>query len=118
MCRRDPKPPTELSAVQQGGSSCFAFVHRIDRHARARIGSVLKSQGLVYHQTVTFVTDGRDTVRSWSPIATSSPTRGIGADTASNFVLDCRISTLVARDDASLSPRFVVVSGNDAELDK
>jgi hypothetical protein len=51
--------------VQQGGSSCFAFVHRLDRHARARIGSVLKSQGLVYHQPVTFVTDGGDTVRSW-----------------------------------------------------
>jgi hypothetical protein len=53
------------STVQQGGSSCFAFVHRLDRHARARIGSVLKSQGLVYHQPVTFVTDGGDTVRSW-----------------------------------------------------
>jgi hypothetical protein len=53
------------STVQQGGSNCFAFVHRIDRHARARIGSVLKSQGLVYHQPVTFVTDGGDTVRSW-----------------------------------------------------
>jgi hypothetical protein len=53
------------SMVQQGGSSCFAFVHRLDRHARARIGSVLKSQGLVYHQPVTFVTDGGDTVRSW-----------------------------------------------------
>jgi hypothetical protein len=53
------------STVQQGGSSCFAFVHRLDRHARARIRSVLKSQGLVYHQPVTFVTDGGDTVRSW-----------------------------------------------------
>jgi hypothetical protein len=53
------------STVQQGGSSCFAFVHRLDRHARARIGSVLKSQGLVYHQPVSFVTDGGDTVRSW-----------------------------------------------------
>src|SRR5258708_15312860 len=53
------------SPVQQGGSSCFAFVHRLDRHALARIGSVLKSQGLVYHQPVTFVTNGGDTVRSW-----------------------------------------------------
>ena len=53
------------STVQQGSSSCFAFVHRLDRHARARIGSILKSQGLVYHQPVTFVTDGGDTVRSW-----------------------------------------------------
>ena len=55
---------TENSDVDKGGSSCFAFVHRFDRHARARIGSVLKSQGLVYHQPVTFVTDGGDTVRS------------------------------------------------------
>ncbi|MGA2190606.1 MAG: hypothetical protein ABSH33_18965 [Steroidobacteraceae bacterium] len=53
------------STVQQGGSRCFAFVHRLDRHARTRIGSVLKSQGLVYHQPITFVTDGGDTVRSW-----------------------------------------------------
>jgi hypothetical protein len=53
------------STVHQGGSSCFAFVHRLDRHARARIGSVLKSHGLVYRQPVTFVTDGGDTVRSW-----------------------------------------------------
>jgi hypothetical protein len=53
------------SSVQDGASSCFAFVHRLDRHARARIGTVLKSQGLVYHQPVTFVTDGGDTVRSW-----------------------------------------------------
>jgi hypothetical protein len=49
--------------VRRGG--CFAFVHRLDRHARTRIGSVLKSQGLVYHQLVTFVTDGGDTVLSW-----------------------------------------------------
>jgi len=40
-------------------------VQRADKHARARIGSLLKSQGLVYHQPVTFVTDGGDTVRSW-----------------------------------------------------
>jgi hypothetical protein len=53
------------STVQKGSSSCFAFVHRLDRHARARIGSALKSQGLVYHQPVTFVTDVGDTVRSW-----------------------------------------------------
>jgi hypothetical protein len=53
------------STVQQGTSSCFAFVHRLDRHARARIGAVLRSQGLVYHQAVTFVTDGGETVRSW-----------------------------------------------------
>jgi hypothetical protein len=53
------------STVQPGESRCFAFVHRFDRHARARIGAVLKSQGVVYHQSVTFVTDGGDTVRSW-----------------------------------------------------
>jgi hypothetical protein len=53
------------STVQEGGSRCFAFVHRVDRHACARIGTVLQSQGLVYHQPVTFVTDGGDTVRSW-----------------------------------------------------
>jgi hypothetical protein len=41
------------STVQQGTSSCFAFVHRLDRHARARIGAVLRSQSLVYHQAVT-----------------------------------------------------------------
>jgi hypothetical protein len=53
------------STVQPGESRCFAFVHRFDRHARARIGAVLKSQGVIYHQSVTFVTDGGDTVRSW-----------------------------------------------------
>ena len=53
------------SMVQEGRSDCFAFVQRTDKHAKARIGSVLKSQGLVYHQPVTFVTDGGDTVRSW-----------------------------------------------------
>jgi len=53
------------SMVQDGRSDCFAFVQRTDKHARARIGSLLKSQGLVYHQPVTFVTDGGDTVRSW-----------------------------------------------------
>jgi hypothetical protein len=42
------------STVQQGGSQCFAFVHRVDRHARERIGAVLRSQGIVYHQSVTF----------------------------------------------------------------
>jgi hypothetical protein len=53
------------SMVQDGRSDCFAFVQRTDKHARARIGSLLKSQGMVYHQPVTFVTDGGDTVRSW-----------------------------------------------------
>ena len=32
---------------------------------RGRVGAVLKSQGIVYHQPVTFVSDGGDAVRSW-----------------------------------------------------
>lgn len=50
-----------IATVQKGLSRCFAFVHRLDRHARARVGSVLKSQGLAYHQPVAIVTHGRAT---------------------------------------------------------
>jgi hypothetical protein len=43
-----------------------------------RIGSVLKSQGFVYHQLVTFVTDDGDTVRSWPKRLHPQPEHVIG----------------------------------------
>lgn len=56
---------TGKSTAEQSGSKCFAFVHRVDRHAKQRMGQVFRAQGMVYHQPVTFVSDGGETVRSW-----------------------------------------------------
>jgi hypothetical protein len=56
---------TGRSTVEAGTSKCFAFVQRIDRHAEPRMCWLFKDQGMVYHQPVTFVSDGGETVRSW-----------------------------------------------------
>jgi hypothetical protein len=56
---------TGKSTIEQSGSKCFAFVHRIDRHAKTRMCRVFRAQGMVHHQPVTFVSDGGETVRSW-----------------------------------------------------
>ena len=49
---------TGRSTVEAGTSKCFAFVQRIDRHAEPRMCRLFKDQGMVYHQPVTFVSDG------------------------------------------------------------
>ena len=56
---------TGKSTVEEGGSKCFALVQRIDRHAEARMCRIFKDQAMVFHQPVTFVSDGGETVRGW-----------------------------------------------------
>ena len=56
---------TGKSTVEEAGSKCFAFVHRVDRHAEHRMCRLFRAQGMVCHQPVTFVSDGGETVRSW-----------------------------------------------------
>ncbi|MEO7207690.1 MAG: ISKra4 family transposase [Steroidobacteraceae bacterium] len=56
---------TGKSSVEDGGSKCFAFVQRVDRQAESRMCRIFKGQGMVYHQPVTFVSDGGETVRCW-----------------------------------------------------
>jgi hypothetical protein len=46
-----------------GDSKCFGFVHRLDPKPKRRLFETLKSQGLQMNQTVTFLSDGGDTVR-------------------------------------------------------
>jgi hypothetical protein len=58
---------TGKSTVEEAGSKCFAFVHRVDRHAERRMCQIFRDQGMVYHQPVTFVSDGGETVRGWPP---------------------------------------------------
>jgi hypothetical protein len=51
------------SITEQEESKCFAFVHDYDEKPRRRLFELLKSQGLQTNQTITFLSDGGDTVR-------------------------------------------------------
>jgi hypothetical protein len=44
-------------------SKCFGFVSRYDNKPKRRLFEMLKSQGMQMNQTVTFLSDGGDTVR-------------------------------------------------------
>ena len=44
-------------------SKCFAFVNRYDGKPKRRLFELLTSQGMQMNQSITFVSDGGDTVR-------------------------------------------------------
>ncbi|MHC4536387.1 MAG: ISKra4 family transposase [Planctomycetota bacterium] len=51
------------SITEQGESKCFAFVHDYDQKPNRRLFELLTTQGLQLNQTITFLSDGGDTVR-------------------------------------------------------
>ena len=51
------------SIPEDGPSKVFAGVHRIDTKPKRRLHEVLRSQGVLPRQHVTFLSDGGDTVR-------------------------------------------------------
>ena len=51
------------SITEQGENKRFAFVHDYDEKPKRRLSELLKAQGLQLNQTVTFLSDGGDTVR-------------------------------------------------------
>jgi hypothetical protein len=52
------------SVEAEGNSKCFAFVNSYDSRPNRRLYEVLKGQGLQMNQSVVFLSDGGDTVRS------------------------------------------------------
>jgi len=51
------------SITEQGENKCFAFVNDYDEKPKRRLFELLKAQGLQMNQTITFLSDGGDTVR-------------------------------------------------------
>src|ERR1700676_3831285 len=51
------------SIPEEGPSTVFAGVQRVDTKPKRRLHEVLQSQGVLPRQRVTFLSDGRDTVR-------------------------------------------------------
>lgn len=51
------------SITEQGENKRFAFVHDYDKKPKRRLFELLKSQGLQMNQTITFLSDGGDTVQ-------------------------------------------------------
>jgi len=51
------------SITTEGEKKCFGFVHDYDDKPKRRLFELLKSQGLQMNQTITFLSDGGDTVR-------------------------------------------------------
>jgi hypothetical protein len=51
------------SITEQGENKCFGFVHDYDQKPKRRLFELLKAEGLQMNQTVTFLSDGGDTVR-------------------------------------------------------
>lgn len=51
------------SITEQGDKKCFGFVNDYDEKPKRRLFELLKEQGLQTNQTITFLSDGGDTVR-------------------------------------------------------